>query len=113
MNQIQQCTGNLIEAILKSEDYEAFLDARKRLYADSKKVQRTDYLRKKNFDLQEKESMDVFSEEMEQFTYEVENSLQDEDIDNYLAAEHRMCRILQETFREIVDRVDLDLEFLD
>lgn len=113
MNQIQQCTENLIDAILKSEDYEAFLKARKRLYADSKKVQRTDYIRKKNFELQNKESIDVFSDEMEQFSYEVKDSRQDEDIDNYLAAEHRMCRILQETFRKIVDRVDLDLEFLD
>lgn len=113
MNLIEQRTEELIAAILESEPYQRYLSARNKLQQDPEKLEKTKELRKRNFELQEKDSGGVFSPEMETFSYEMEVSRRDEDIDEYFGAELHMCRILQGIFKDVVNHVDLDLDFLD
>lgn len=113
MSLIEQRKQELIAAILGSEPYQRYLSARNQLQQSPEKLEKTKELRKRNFELQGKESGGVFSPEMETFTYEMEVSRRDEEIEEYFAAELHMCRILQEIFKDVVNHIDLDLDFLD
>ena len=113
MEQVEQRTSDLIDAIINSEEYNQFLKARECLKQDYGKKEQADELRKRNYTLQSEEPPGVFSEQMEAFSLEEKIIRKNPEIDHYLMAEQRMCRMLQDIFKNIVSQVDLDLGFLD
>jgi cell fate (sporulation/competence/biofilm development) regulator YlbF (YheA/YmcA/DUF963 family) len=111
MNSVWQCTDSLAEAIVQSEEYKSYIDAKEALRGNIELCLKLNEFRERNFQLQSStEDIDLF-DELDLLEQEYADILRDPRVAAFLAAEIKVCRMTQEINATIAKRIDLELEF--
>lgn len=109
MTQVEECLEALKEAIVNSEEYQAFLKSSERLSKYPEKMRQTNEFRKRNYILQNTENDGRLFEEIDSFAKEFEEFRKDPMVDEFLVAELHVCRMVQRIFYELADVADMQL----
>ena len=108
MDQIEQCTKNLGDAILNSREYQDFLKIRGKVAQDPELRRKINAFRKHNFEVQNSaEVLDMY-DEIDKMYKEYEEFRKNILVDEFLKRELRVCRIIQQVNIELISAVDLD-----
>ena len=112
MDEIKQYTVQLSAALRRGEAYTAFREASRKVKEVPGLKQKLDEFRKKNYMLQnDSNAYDLF-DEVQNLEREYEDLQKNPLIQEYLAAELQICRIIQRCADEILTSVDLEIENL-
>ncbi len=110
MGQIETCTKSLIRAIQESEEYQEFCRIRDEVRKDPALRQRINEFRRHVFEVQNsREPLDMY-QEMERIGRDYEDFRKEPGVEEFLASELRVCRIIQQITYEVTGAVDLDTE---
>ena len=111
MDQVQEVTEELIDAILQSAEYIRYQEAKQQIARYPILKKRADEFRKRNYDLQNSR-MDIF-EEADSLSQEYAFVTQNAIVGEYLDAENAFCRVLQRINWKLMEKLDFDLGFED
>ena len=112
MDEIKQYTVQLSAALRRSEAYMAFREASRKVKEVPGLRQRLDEFRRKNYMLQNGSNVYDLFDEVQNLEREYEDLRKDPLIQEDLAAELQMCRIIQRCADEILTSVDMEIENL-
>ena len=101
----------LRDEVLRSEEYTKFQTCRECLMKDQELYQKVNDFRKKNFELQitgDSANAKLVDHLTQQYTSLLELPV----VNEYMQAELLLCRKLQQMYRTITEKIDLDLRFL-
>lgn len=110
MDEITRCTRELLEALKKSEAYQAFRDASRKLEDKPELKAQIDDFRRHNYLLQNSSDSEDIFEKMASFEKKYENLRKNPLVNEYLRTELQICRIVQRCAMEIMTSVDLEIE---
>ncbi|MFA9375342.1 MAG: YlbF family regulator [Lachnotalea sp.] len=111
MNNVKQCTDHLVEAIVQSEEYKAYNEAKEALSGNIELCLKLNEFRERNFKMQSSSDGEDLFDELDLFEQEYADFRKDAKVNAFLAAELRMCRITQEVNASIANVIDLELIF--
>ena len=100
----------LNELIRQSEEYQRYMRAKKALYANQELAFRLKEFKMRNRDLQNISSNDAY-DAVNNLVKDNDELLNDTIVNEYLRAEQKICRLMQQVFISISD--GLELEYLD
>lgn len=112
MDEIKQYTVQLSAALRRSEAYTAFREASRKVKEVPGLKQKLDEFRRKNYMLQNDSNAYNLFDEVQNLEHEYEDLRKNPLIQEYLAAELQICRIIQRCADEILTSVDLEIENL-
>jgi cell fate (sporulation/competence/biofilm development) regulator YlbF (YheA/YmcA/DUF963 family) len=111
MSSVEQCTNDLAKAIVQSDEYMVYIEAKKALKGNLELCIKLNEFRERNFKLQNStDDIDLF-DELDMLELEYAEFLKNSKISAFLAAELRVCRMTQEINAKIANTIDLELEF--
>lgn len=105
-------TAELVQAILKSDEYKDFLHYLDEIKKQPELYERVCDYRKRNFELQNMDVNDNMFDEVMHFQMENAAVRKNALVNDFLKAELSVCRMLQDITRRISDSVELDTDFL-
>ncbi|MCI8896083.1 MAG: YlbF family regulator [Lachnospiraceae bacterium] len=109
MNTIDEKINALVEAVLESEQYLHYQEIRRKLKEDPQKEQRVLEFCGRVFRLQnEQKGIDIFAE-IDKLVQETASFRAEPLVEDYLAAEHEVCRLVQRINWSLVEQLDVDL----
>ncbi|WP_099468890.1 YlbF family regulator [Konateibacter massiliensis] len=111
MNQVLQCTDSLADAIVKSEEYRAYNEAKEAIHGNTELAIRLNEYRLRSFQLQSYTDTEDYFDELDMLEQEFADMKKDEKVMDFLAAELKLCKMIQEINMTIVKLVDLELKF--
>lgn len=110
MENIKKCTRALTQAILESDEYLRFCEVRDRVRENPELRRQINEFRLHVFEVQNsKEPLDMYGEQ-ERLRVHSEEFRKDPLVDEFLEAELRLCRIMQQITMEIAGAVDLETQ---
>lgn len=109
MDEITRCTRELLKALKKSEAYQAFRDASRKLEDKPELKAQIDDFRRYNYLLQNSGKSEDLFEEMSNFEKEYEDFRKNPLVNEYLRTELQICRMVQRCAMEIMTSVDLEI----
>lgn len=113
MNQIDASLDQLISAVLESDVYQQYQQIREKIKQEPEKERAIHNFRRRNFMLQRsKDSIDLF-EEIDRLEQEFDRFRQEPLVEEYLAAELALCRLIQKINFKLMEQVEFDLDFFD
>ena len=113
MNQVDTCIEQLIEAVLKSEEYQRYKNIKEKIKQQPEKERAIQNFRKRNFLLQKsKDNMDLF-EEIDRLEQEFSLFRQEPLVEEYLTAELSVCRMVQKINLKLMEQIDFETIILD
>lgn len=109
MNRVDECIGNLVEALKESEEYRNYLEMLGRLQQDPEKKKQVDEFRKRNYLLQNSRDpqIDLFME-IDHLQKESAPLRAQPDVSEFLAAEIALCRMVQHINYRLMQEIDFD-----
>lgn len=108
MNRVEECISLLAEALQESKEYQDYQKMRARLHEDPEKERQVNEFRKRSYLLQNSgESVDLFSE-IERLQQESAPLRAQTDVNEYLAAELALCRMVQHINYRLMQEIDFD-----
>ncbi|MDO4322660.1 MAG: YlbF family regulator [Lachnospiraceae bacterium] len=108
MENIKECTKALIDAILDSGEYRRFCEVRDQVREKPELRSQINEFRLHVFEVQNsKEPLDMYGEQ-ERLCRDFEEFRKNPLVNEFLEAELRVCRIMQEISTDIAGAVDLD-----
>ena len=112
MQEIDKLTRQMQEAIKNSFEYKEYMRLNELINRNPDVRQRVDELRRENFEINNcAEDVDIIA--ASDALNEKYNDLREvENVSQYLASEICLCRMIAEICRNIVDAVDMDMDFL-
>jgi len=111
MSSVWQRANELAEAIVQSEEYKTYMEAKEALKGNVELCIKLNEYRERNFKLQNSvEEMDLF-DELDMLEIEYADLLKNSKVSAFLAAELRVCRMTQEINMTIANLIDLELEY--
>lgn len=111
MSSIEQCANDLAEAIVQSDEYKGYIEAKEALRGNLELCIKLNEFRERNFKLQNStDDTDLF-DELDLLELEYAEFLKNSKVSAFLAAEFRVCRMTQEINAKIANTIDLELEF--
>ena len=110
MDEIKEYTVQLSAALRGSEAYKAFREVSKKVSEEPQLRQRLDEFRKKNYLLQNGSNAYDLFDDVQNLEREYEDMRKNPVIQEYLAAELQICRIIQRCADEILTSVDMEIE---
>lgn len=102
----------LSAALRGSEAYKAFREVSRKVSEEPQLRQRLDEFRKKNYLLQNGSNAYDLFDDVQNLEREYEDMQKNPVIQEYLAAELQICRIIQRCADEILTSVDMEIENL-
>ena len=112
-NRIDELAAELAQAILDSEEYKNFLHFRSEINKNPQLYQAVNELRRYNFEIQNSEGVqDMYDEVVkvyERYAYIRTNIVANQ----FLRAEMRICRMVQDIQRTLMEDIEFDVDFLD
>ena len=112
MNQIDVCIEQLIEAVLNSDEYKKYHELRSKIELEPEKKSAVDELRKQNFILHAtKRSSGELYDELEKLKKDATQLRAQPLVEEYLAAELGLCRLIQKINWKLMEKVDFDCAF--
>ena len=112
MSQVQQKLEELIEAIRESAEYKEYHEAKASLKRDSLLAAKADEFRRRNFELQNNMADEKLYDAVEEIRREYEELCSRKEMDDFLQAENRYCRLLRRVNQQILENADFDIRFL-
>lgn len=110
MVEINSATEALVAAIKKSEIYQQYLSEKEKLQAFPKLKDGIDEYRKKNYELQNSQDVDNLFERVDAFDNEYADFRENPLVNDFLAAELSICRLMQEVYLSITEAINFDME---
>lgn len=110
-DEILEKAAELRDLVLGSEEYTKFQFYRERLMKDEDLYRKVNEFREKNFELQitgDSANANV----VEHLSHQYANILERPVVSEYMQAELILCRKLQQMYRTITEKIELDLNFL-
>ena len=103
---MEQSLQAYIEKLLKSKEYQKYVEQRERVkqYPDLKK--QIDEFRRRNFEMQNSE--DLVFEKIEFFEKEYEDFRDNPLVADFLEAELAFCRMMQRHYEEVMRAIDFE-----
>ena len=108
---VEEKAQMLSEAILESEEYQKYLAAEKLLKENQELFDRVNEYRKKNFLIQNGESVNKV-EEIRKLTGEYHEMLNYKEVKDYLESELLLCRMMQKINRILMEKLEFDVSFI-
>lgn len=109
---IEEKSKELAQLILDSEEYQGYLEAKENLYRNPERAQRIQSFRKKNFEVQNGCDSSNVMEELMKLTEEYQQDLEYVVVSEYLNAELRLCKVMQNVNRILVEGINMNMDFL-
>lgn len=113
MDSIDSCLGALVDAVLSSEEYRRYRELKEKISREPEKKRAINNFRRRNYLLQRnKENIDLF-DEIDKLEREFAKLRQEPLVEEYLAAELSVCRMVQKINRRLTEKIDLDMDLMD
>ncbi|MCC8138189.1 MAG: YlbF family regulator [Clostridiales bacterium] len=110
MNRVEQCTQDLIDSFLQTEEYQRYQKLRELTDQDPALRRKLNEFRRRVYDVQTSgETLDHYSEQ-ERLGRDASEFRKNELVDEYLKVELHLCRMIQNMVFQIADAIDLDLD---
>lgn len=109
MSLVEERTDMLVQAIRESEEYQRFLKVKKEVEQNEMLCQKINEFRQKNFQLHISLEGEELYNAMDNFEKEYSDFRKDPLVNQFLAAELAMIRMIQHVEKKLVDAIDLDL----
>lgn len=110
MRQIEESLEILVEAVKESLEYKEYLRIRELLHAEPEKERAVHEFRRRNFELHSRRDIDLY-EETDRLEREFAPLRAEPYVNEYLAAELAVCRIIQRINYRLMEEIDFDLGF--
>ena len=110
MNQIDEILENLIIAIKESKEYQDYLRLRDLIHQEPEKERAITELRRRNFELHKCRNVDLYTE-MDRLENEFASLRAEPYVNEYLAAELSLCRMVQRINFRLMEEIEFDLGF--
>lgn len=111
MSHVLQCTKRLAEAIQSSDEYRMYNETKDDIKGNLELRTKLNDYRIQNFKLQNNTDVEDYFNELDRIEQQYKELKKDPRIMNFLTAELRLCKMIQEINTTIVNLVDLELEF--
>lgn len=111
MGLIEEKAQELAQIITDSEEYQNYLKIKREIEQNEALCHKINDFRARNFQLHATLEGEELFNAMENFEREQANFRKDPLVNQFLAAELRIVRIIQQVEKTIVDRIDLDLNY--
>ena len=109
-NQVEECTRELLNAILESREYRDFLKIKEKVSENPELRKKINAFRRHNFEVQNSaEVLDMY-DEIDKMYKEYEEFRKNILVDEFLKRELRVCRMIQQVSVELISAVDLDIQ---
>ena len=110
MDQIDECVGNLIEVVKNSPEYKEYQRMRELVRQEPEKEKAINEFRKRNFELHKCRNVDLYAE-MNRLEGEFAPLRAQPYVNEYLAAELAVCRMVQRINYGLMREIEFDLGF--
>ena len=110
MNQIDEILENLIIAIKESKEDQDYLRLRDLIHQEPEKERAITELRRRNFELHKCRNVDLYTE-MDRLENEFASLRAEPYVNEYLAAELSLCRMVQRINFRLMEEIEFDLGF--
>ncbi len=109
-HEVDEYTEKLAEALVNSEEYKRFTRIRDKVAKNPELRERINEFRIHNYQLQNSSEVLDVMEELDTMLGNYQDFRKDPMVDEFLRAELRVCRMLQEICLRVVENIDLDTE---
>ena len=111
MRRIDELKKEIIHEILNSEEYKEY----RRLQAEMDRIpdlkRQVDEFRMRNFELQNSQDVPDMFVAMENLNNEYADMRNQDIVNRYLMTEITFCRFVRDIYKDIVEAIDIDLDF--
>lgn len=109
MSRVDECIGNLIEALKESAEYQNYQEMLERIKQDPEKREKVNEFRKRSYLLQNSRDpqIDLFTE-IDRLQEESVPLRAQPDVSEFLAAELAICRMVQHINYRLIQEIDFD-----
>ncbi len=109
---VEEKSRELAQLILESEEYNNYIEAKNRLVQNVEISERVSRFRKLNFELQNGENTEQMMERLMKLSQEYQQELEEPVVIEYLNAELRLCKMMQNVNEMLVEKIEMDMGFL-
>lgn len=110
MYQIEESLENLVRAVKESAEYKEYQRMRELIHMEPEKERAIHEFRRRNFELQKCRDIDLYTE-MDHLEKEFEPLRAEPYVNEYLAAELAVCRMVQTINYRLMEEIEFDLGF--
>lgn len=111
MSLVEERGDMLVQAIKESGEYQRYLEVKKEVEQNEMLCQKINEFRQKNFQLHVSLEGEELYNAMDNFEKEYSDFRKDPLVNQFLAAELAMIRMIQQVEKKLVDAIDLDLTY--
>lgn len=108
MSHVLQCVESLSKAIVESDEYITYTKAKEAIKGNTELINTLKEYRMESLNLQNKSNIDEYFAELDCFEQKYNQFKKDPKVMDFLVAELRLCRMIQEINITIVKFVDLE-----
>lgn len=113
MNQIMELSRQLNKALLESVEYRTYVNARQHVQGQPELYQAMNSFRQRNRHIQMYASPETIYDEMHQLTEEFKGVLRNSAVEEFLIAEQKLCRMLQNMYIEVGKELEFDDSYME
>lgn len=110
MDRIDECLAGLIEAVKDSLEYKEYQRIRELVHQEPEKERAINEFRRRNFELHKCRNVDLYAE-MDRLEGEFASLRAQPYVNEYLAAELAVCRMIQRINYGLMMEIEFDLGF--
>lgn len=111
MSLVEERGEMLAQAIIESGEYQRYLEVKKEVEQNEMLCHKINEFRQKNFELHASLEGEQLYNAMDNFEKEYSDFRKDPLVNQFLAAELAMIRMIQQVEKKLLDAVDLDLTY--
>lgn len=111
MSLVDERAEMLVQAVIESEEYQRYVKVKKEVEQNEILCQKIDEFREKNFRLHTSLEGEELYNAMENFERENSAFRKDPLVNDFLAAELAMIRMIQKAEKKVIDAIDLSLTY--
>lgn len=101
----------VLRFLKNTEEYKQYSMEKEKLSHFPELKKQVDEFRKRNFELQNQENADLLFDKIDDFQREFADFRDNPLVNDFLAAELALCRLVQEFFIHITEELDFDMDF--
>lgn len=107
LNRISEPVSRFLK---NTDEYRRYFHEKEKLSRFPELKKQIDEFRRRNFELQNQENADVLFDKIDEFEREFESLRDNPLVNDFLAAELAVCRLIQEFFIHITEELDFDMD---
>ena len=99
--------------IRQSNEYNHYVRSRKNLMQDENLYKAFNDFRRRNYEIQSRQGEENYYDDITDLVRDYDSILKTIKVNDFLVAEQRICRLMQEIYSSISDSLDFDYDFID